>query len=245
MSVLEGEAVWRRVIKVRALAFRDRSNEICSEGSACIAALSADQVDCIVLQVMSAATGTLVGIGNGAPVLEPPLARGSDRAILSAGAGRGGSDDTTVIRVEAVGHLNHHGYASLPAAFVSDVFVARNQSLARGYRSVRLDVGSIKRAVAATRRRIDEGAIIVVDRKTPKFFRRRMGRIGKARGRGAAQSRLTEAGGQQVVGNAVVVRVDDLRFIRFSSFTGYQAHADCQQYCSRKRDSAFQQNPHL
>src|SRR5262245_66689057 len=100
---------------------------------------------------MSAGAGTLVGIGYGAAMLEAPLAGGGDRAVDAARARRGCRHDTTVTRVEAVGHLHHHGYASLPAAFIGDVFVAPNQSLSGGHRSVRLDVGPVQRAVAAAR----------------------------------------------------------------------------------------------
>src|SRR5262245_66126900 len=117
MRMLESKAVWRGVVEGRALDFRDRSNEISSGREACAGALSADQVDCIVLQIVSAGAGTLVGIDYRAPTLESPFACGGDRAVDTARARRGCCDDTTVTRVEAVGHLHHHGYGPVPAAF--------------------------------------------------------------------------------------------------------------------------------
>ena len=81
-----------------------------------VGALAAHQVDGVVLQVVCAGAGALVGIGDGAAALEAPLARGRDRAVDAARAGRGRGDDAGVRRVEAVRHLHHHGDVRAAAA---------------------------------------------------------------------------------------------------------------------------------
>ena len=98
----------------------------------------------------------------------------------------------------------------LSIPFEGDVFVAGNEALARSDSPVRLDVGAVKRAVAAARRRVDESAVVIVDRGAAQFLRRWMERVGESRGCRAAKPALAEARCQQVIADAIVEVVDDL-----------------------------------
>src|SRR4030095_6965464 len=156
VRMLKNEAVWRRRIEGCTLAFRDRSNEVRAVArSRRVGALAADPIDRVVLEVVSACPGTPVRIGRGTPVLEPPLARGGDCAVNATRSGGGRGYNTTVHRVEAVGHLHHHRHVPVSASFVGDVFVAGNEPFARSNGPVRLDVRPVKRAVAAAWRGVD------------------------------------------------------------------------------------------
>src|SRR5262245_7884204 len=117
MRVLEGETIWRRNIEGRALAFRDRSNEVRAViGGRSIGAFAADQIDRVVLQVVSAGPGTFVGICYRAPALESPFARSGYRTVDAARAGGGGRYNAAVRRIKAVGDLHHHGHVPLSAS---------------------------------------------------------------------------------------------------------------------------------
>ena len=63
--------------------------------------------------------------------------------------------------------------------------------------------GSVQRAVPAVGGDVEQGAIVVVDRELAQLGRGRRGRNGDGR-RGARKARLAEAGGEQVVGHAVI-----------------------------------------
>ena len=183
MRMLEGESVWRCRIERRPRAARDGRREVRIVARLFgIGALAPDQVHCVVLQIMCAGAGAFVRVGDGAAVLKAPFPGGRDRAVDAARAGRRRRDDATRRRHEAVRYLNHHGdaIAPVPAPLEGDVFVARDQALARCHRAVCHHVRAIKRAVATTRRRIDQGAVIVVDREPAQFLGRGIERIDEA-----------------------------------------------------------------
>src|SRR5262249_59738647 len=74
-------------------------------------ALTADEVDGVVLQVVGAGAGALVGVDHGAAALEPPFAGGGDGAVDATRARRRRRDDAAVGHVERIRHLHHHGDA--------------------------------------------------------------------------------------------------------------------------------------
>src|SRR5262249_57096319 len=84
MRMLEGEAVRCRSVEGAALGIADISREVRVLRRRRVGALAADLVYGIVLQVVRARAGALVGIGNGTAVLEAPLAGGGDGALHRA-----------------------------------------------------------------------------------------------------------------------------------------------------------------
>src|SRR5215472_2087618 len=108
MRMFERETVWCRCIKTCALACGDLRNEVRAVRRRRIGAFASNQVDRVVLQVVSAGAGALISISHSATMLESPLAGGGDRAVDSTRAGGGGCHNTTVRRAETVGHLHHH-----------------------------------------------------------------------------------------------------------------------------------------
>ncbi len=175
---------------------------------------------------MGAGAGALVGVGDRAAVLEAPFAGGRDRAVDAARAGGGRRDDAAVRRIVAVRDLHHHGHARAPAMaspLEGDVFVAGDQAFARGHGAVRRDVRPVQHAVAAARRRIDQGAVVVIDREPPQFLGGGVERIGKARRGRATKPGLAQPRGQEVVGDAVIMRVLDAIAVVASSPRGRAA----------------------
>src|SRR5262249_10857043 len=87
MRMLEGEAVRCRSVEGGALGIADISREVrVLRRRRRVGALAADLVYGIVLQVVRARAGALVGIGNGTAELEAPLPGGGDGAIHTARA---------------------------------------------------------------------------------------------------------------------------------------------------------------
>ena len=184
VRVLEGEAVRRGRVEGRALAGLDVRREVrivarCGR----ISALAAHQVHGVGLQIVRAGAGALVGIGDGAAALEAPLAGGRDRPVDAARTGRGRGNDAGIRRDERVRDLHHHGDVALATAalLVGDVFVAGDLSFACRDGAVRRHVRSVERAVAAARRRVDQRAIVVVDREPAQFLRSRIQRVDESR----------------------------------------------------------------
>ena len=220
VGVLESEPIGRRRVERRARARGDRRREV--RVVACLprsGALAADQVDGIVLQIVRTRAGALVGVGDRAAVLEAPFAGGGDGAIDPARAGRGRGDNAAVGRVEAVRYLHHHGDtgAAVVLLFEGEIFVARDQPFVRRRiqrSAVGLDVGSVENRVPALRRYIDESAVIIVDRQATQLLRRRMERIAYCGWRGRLEAQSAEPGCQQVIGNAVVMRMHDAILVR-------------------------------
>src|SRR5829696_7269338 len=95
--------------------------------------------------------------------------------------------------------------ASIQGPLITDVLEARDLALVRRGGPVRLDVRSVERAVAAARRRVDQGAIVVVDREPAQLLHGRLGRVSDGGGRRGAKAGLAEARGQKVVVDAVVI----------------------------------------
>src|SRR6266511_3263383 len=132
MGVLEGEPVGRLAVEGGALAVADAGGEVGSlagEGGAL--AYAVDQSDGIVLQVVRADAGALVGVSDGATVLQAPLAAGGDGAIDAARPGGGAGDDAGVARIERRRYLHHQCHVLPPGAVVGvgQALGARNQAL--------------------------------------------------------------------------------------------------------------------
>ena len=70
--MLEGESVRRRVVERTARRVRDRRRKVrilsCLRG---IGAFAADQINRVVLQIMRAGTGALVGVATAQPCFNP------------------------------------------------------------------------------------------------------------------------------------------------------------------------------
>jgi hypothetical protein len=179
--------------------------------SPAVGALAAQQVDGVVLQIVRAGAGALVGVGDGAAVLQPPFAGGGDRAVDPARARGGRGHDAGVQGIEVVRHLDHAGDALAPVLgpLVGDVFKTCDLALVVRDGPVRLDVRPVERAVAAARRRVDQGAVVVVDREPAQLLHGRLGRVGDGGSRRGAKAGLAEAGGQEVVVDAVIIGFHD------------------------------------
>ena len=174
-------------------------------------ALALDQVDGIVLQVVRAVARPLVGVGHGAAVPETPLAGGADGAVDAARARGGRGHDAGRSRVEAVGHLDHEGHvlAAPRPAGVGQAFEPGDPAFGPGVIALGVDVGAEEGAVAAAGIDRHQGPVVVEDRQRPQLRRRR--RVGQGRRRACEpQARGAQAGGQQVVGDAVILGADDL-----------------------------------
>ncbi|MNT28444.1 hypothetical protein D3C72_1641320 [compost metagenome] len=154
---------------------------------------------------MRRGTGALVGVGHRAAALQPPFA-GGDGAIHAARARRRGGDHTWPGGIEASRDLHQHGYVLLPRAVVRirQVFHPGDLAFRAGDIALRVHVGAVQRAIAASRGGIDDGAVVGVDRVAPQFRRGRGGGIGRHRRGGAGEPVLAQPRGQQVVAAAVV-----------------------------------------
>ena len=90
-------------------------------------------------------------------------------------------------------------FLPLPSSSEGEVLAAGDQALARGDDAVRVDVGAVERAVAAGRRRIEDGAVVGVEGVPAQLERGRIERVGIGRCRCRAEAGLAEAAGEQVL----------------------------------------------
>src|ERR1051326_6648609 len=104
--------------------------------------------------------------GDDAAVLEPPFARGADRAVDPARARRMRRDDAGPARIERVGNLYQERDVLLAAAVVgvSDVLASGDLAFGRGHVAVYVDIGAVQRPVSAGRGDVEHGAIVGIDR---------------------------------------------------------------------------------
>ncbi|GAA0807917.1 hypothetical protein GCM10009078_48510 [Cupriavidus gilardii] len=206
MRVLEGEPMRRRGDEGGARVVVDRRGEMrLAAGGGAAGAGAVDQRDGVVGEILRRGAGALVGIGHRAAALQPPFA-GRDAAVDAARAGRRGGDQARPRGIEAGRDLHHHRDV-LPAAAVvgvGQILDAGDLALAAGDIALRIDIGSVQRAVAARRADIDQRLVVAPDRIAAQLGAGRRVGIGRQR-RGAGQSVLAEPGGQQIVGVAVVV----------------------------------------
>src|SRR5207253_4323490 len=127
------------------------------------------------------------------------------RAVAAAWAAGGRADDAWILGIDRSGNLRHQSHVLRAGTVVGvgDVLGARDLAVGGGHVAIDVDVRPVERAVTSVRIDIDQGAVVVVDRKPPQLGRRWIRRIGD-RGRDALQAGLAQARRQKVVGDAVV-----------------------------------------
>jgi hypothetical protein len=168
-------------------------------------------------QVVHMGAGALVGVGHRAAALEAPLPRSADRAVHAPGARRRGRDDARPVAIPRRRDLHHERDVAPAAGSVSpgerQILRARDLALTEGVVAGHVDVGPEQRAVAAPRVDVDERGVVAEDREPAQLRGRRSGLVRRLR-RGAAKAGPAQAGGQQVVADAVVGRPCDLAEVR-------------------------------
>ncbi len=214
--MLERQAVRRQRIERGQAGVGERGGKLrIGAGRGAAGARAVDQRNGVGVQVVRRSAGALVRVGDGAAALERPLA-GGDRPIDAARAGRCGGDQARLGHIEAVGNLHQHGHVLLAAAIVGEGQVLAPGDLALPRRDValRVHIGAVQRAVATACRGIHQRAVVGVDGVPAQLGRRGRGRVQRQRLGGGAQAVLAEAGGEQVVGVAVVVPDRDRADVR-------------------------------
>jgi hypothetical protein len=207
VGVLHRDAVGELAQVARALGVGERrGKERVVAGLLAQRALAGDPVHRVAGEVVEAGAGALVGVGHRAAALQAPLARSADRAVDAARARRAGGDDAGVLRIEPLGQLHHQR----GAVEQGQVLVAGDLAFAQRVLAREVDVRAVEDAVAAGRAHVGERAVVGVDRAAAQLGQRRA--LGVAHGRRLRQAEpaFAQARGQQVVGAAVVARVQDL-----------------------------------
>src|SRR5512134_1329866 len=131
MGVLKGEPVGRFGVEGGTVAVADAGGEVGGlAGELSALAYAVDQADSILLQVVRADAGALVGVSDGATILQAPLAAGGDGAIDAARPRGRTGDDAGMARIKRRGDLHHQRYVPPPEAVVGvgQALGARNQA---------------------------------------------------------------------------------------------------------------------
>src|SRR5438477_84487 len=100
----------------------------------------------------------LVGVGDGAAVLEAPVSRCGDGAVYPARSRRRAGHDARFVLIEARGHLHHHGDVDATGAVVvvgEPFFTGDPARVERGI-PVHVDVRAVQGGVAAVEDGIHE-----------------------------------------------------------------------------------------
>ena len=220
VRMLDGEPVRARRVERSPLGVGQRGGEVGSGAGVGGGVTDAvDLIDGVVPQVMDAHPAALVGVGDGAAVLEAPVSRCGDAAVYPARSRRRAGHDARFVLIEARGHLHHHGDVDATGAVVvvgKPFFTGDPARVERGI-PVHVDVRAVQGGVAAVEDGIHERAVVHVDRSSPQLRCRGIRRIdesrrrrsGRADRRRLPQARHAQAAGQQIVAAAVVRRGDD------------------------------------
>ena len=199
------------------------------------------QMDRVVLQVMNAVAGALVGVSHRAAVFQAPFARGSDGAVNAARTTGGAGDDAWAGRIERRRNLNHHGDVLVAAAVVrvGDVFSAGNPAFTGRHHPPGIDVGTVQAAVATGCADVEQSAVVVENCDSPQFGGRRVQGIHSGRSR-PAQAGFPQTRRQQVVGRAVVTERSHHAQGRgfgvciFGRAAATAAGAECEHRCGQR-----------
>ncbi|ABA47591.1 hypothetical protein BURPS1710b_3199 [Burkholderia pseudomallei 1710b] len=210
MRVLVGVAVRKRAVErgERAARFA-RGKQARAARARRGGERAVDQRDDARADLVRAVAAALVVVRDRAAALEPPLARRGDRAVHAARARRRRRHDARIRRIEARRHLHEQRDVLAAAAVVGirEIFGAGDLALAEGVVAREVDVRPPEAPVAAVRRDVDERPVVRVDREAPQLRGARLRGIREAGPRVAAEARLAEPRGQQIVARAVVGRL--------------------------------------
>ena len=181
MRMLDGKAVWR--CGIEGCAFGGAQIGGKNRGLAGGSGSRADavlQIDRVVLQVMNAGAGALVGVHHRAAVFQAPFARCANGAVNAARAARRAGDDARAGRVEGGRQLQQHRDVLAAGAVirVSNVFGAGNLAFASGDNAFGIDVWAVQATVAAGGRNIEQRPVVVKNGEFSQLGRRRVQGIG-------------------------------------------------------------------
>ena len=133
MGVLDGDPVGERGVELRQLRCGQLRGEVrVRAGDGRVRPHAVLGVDGVGGEVVHTGAGALVGVGDRAAPLEPPLAGGADRAVDAPRAGGCGRDDAGPLTVPARRYLHHQRHVPAPGAVVEvgEVLVSRDFAFA-------------------------------------------------------------------------------------------------------------------
>ena len=165
---------------------------------------SVNAVHGVVAQVVQAHAFAGIGQRHRTTALEAPITSGTNGSIDPTGTGRWAHHDAGCIDIKTVRNLHGHGHTLASTAVVEYAHILQpwHQALAQRVLANEINVGSVESAVATVGSVVDQPPVVGLDSVAAQLVGRRIGRVGKGRERGqrgAGDTALAQAGGQQVL----------------------------------------------